>query len=832
MIIRFPDEALLIPDRVIEVLNITGAVYIGDFLIACRERFREFLNDSCANAVGRELTIAILDGNHHYGDPVPAEVYEKNPSVKRVLDAYKAGFEQDRSSFRVWATREAVVILSPAPRRRTEDDELELLRQHAKIYFTYPDRAALRLQVVRDCVRDLNALRGETAPGPWTDSRVRRWLDNHRKEFVHPGRADQRSPAATRCMRLALELRAAAEEAERQGERLTDLVRECEDLRLTVDELRMRLKVSEEAIETLLAENEELRSELEESRVTIEEIIAGVLPDVAVAQEECPEGEWQHLKMFLDEWLKLAAVPLNRRRYSERMYELAFILHRDSPVAYDVLRQILALPTRSCLQDHFKEVMEAQIRKMTNPAEAERVVREYIAEKHVRPDRMHAVLACDATSLNANGNWDGGGYCFAFGVLFFDPDVPDLWLHIAKRDTGSLGQVEAIESELIAACERAGLKIVFAATDGDRVADKRHTAAFRMYRDWVQTMTLAEIVERLELEEAAGQRVVFHRFPISDFLHLIKNLRGRIRNHTMALTHDAPPLDAATFADLLRPPVVSIPGQSGSMSDLLAKELFTPQVLAGAFECGNTTAPLFIGPWTFIATALECQTLTVDARLELLSVAFATLAQIYETARKHEYPEQGSSRVTILISTRNHLRRSLNLCLALFYAIKNFAGALLLGRFGTHSVENHFGIVRSALHGQGQWRLWCGAEAFAAMLRDMKAKLGLADRGRCGRSPIAGTVVLVDGQLQKSSLPAWSEPDSDDRTFLLEAARLSVYCTDVDVQLGARQVMWEYTCRIIDHLADHPIKVDAAPSPAAGHSVEGRYFSPPPQRSW
>jgi hypothetical protein len=62
------------------------------------------------------------------------------------------------------------------------------------------------------------------------------------------------------------------------------------------------------------------------------------------------------------------------------MYELAFILHRSSPVAYDALRQILALPDPSCLKEHFHEVMERQIRKLTDLAQAEAAVREHIAQ--------------------------------------------------------------------------------------------------------------------------------------------------------------------------------------------------------------------------------------------------------------------------------------------------------------------------------------------------------------------------------------------------------------------------------------------------------------------
>jgi hypothetical protein len=61
---------------------------------------------------------------------------------------------------------------------------------------------------------------------------------------------------------------------------------------------------------------------------------------------------------------------------------------------------------------------------------------------------------------------------------------------------------------------------------------------------------------------------------------------------------DDPEVDAGTFAGLVHPSVVSIPGQSDSMSDTLAVELLSPEVLAAAPELGNSTAPLVIGPST------------------------------------------------------------------------------------------------------------------------------------------------------------------------------------------------------------------------------------------
>jgi hypothetical protein len=102
--------------------------------------------------------------------------------------------------------------------------------------------------------------------------------------------------------------------------------------------------------------------------------------------------------------------------------------------------------------------------------------------------------------------------------VFLDPDIPDLWLHVARCDTGSLSQVEDRPS---AACEAAGLHVAFHETGGDRTADKRHTKAFHLYISAVGTCSLQEIVDHLE----HVARVVFHRFSASDWLDLVLNLR-------------------------------------------------------------------------------------------------------------------------------------------------------------------------------------------------------------------------------------------------------------------------------------------------------------------
>jgi hypothetical protein len=88
---------------------------------------------------------------------------------------------------------------------------------------------------------------------------------------------------------------------------------------------------------------------------------------------------------------------------------------------------------------------------------------------------------------------------------------------------------------------------------------------------------------------------------------------------------------------------------------------------------------------------------------EALSAAFATLGRIYKimpTATR-EYPKQGGIETVLTNCERNHLRSAMDLYVALFYAIKNFASALALSRLGTHSIEGHFGMVRCAGRASG-----------------------------------------------------------------------------------------------------------------------------------
>jgi hypothetical protein len=89
--------------------------------------------------------------------------------------------------------------------------------------------------------------------------------------------------------------------------------------------------------------------------------------------------------------------------------------------------------------------------------------------------------------------------------------------------------------------------------------------------------------------------------------------------------------------------------------------------------------------------------------------------------------------------------RAMNLCLALFHAINSMdpETCLALGRLGSHSVETHFGMVRSMLRGDDSLSRWMSAEVKAAMTERLLAMLEEEPLTRRSRVPISGARVYV-----------------------------------------------------------------------------------------
>jgi hypothetical protein len=120
----------------------------------------------------------------------------------------------------------------------------------------------------------------------------------------------------------------------------------------------------------------------------------------------------------------------------------------------------------------------------------------------------------------------------------------------------------------------------------------------------------------------------------------------------------------------------------------------------------------FLLPFVALSLALRDRVLSMQARMVLLQVAFPAFFEYV----KH-YPECGWSsgiyEITVAgcqrktLWTKSMCRRGCNACLGIFWALKKYGGngecQLSLSRIGSHSLECHFGMIRSTLNGDPPW---------------------------------------------------------------------------------------------------------------------------------
>jgi hypothetical protein len=139
----------------------------------------------------------------------------------------------------------------------------------------------------------------------------------------------------------------------------------------------------------------------------------------------------------------------------------------------------------------------------------------------------------------------------------------------------------------------------------------------------------------------------------------------------------------------------------------------------------------------FLEMAIRAEGLSVPDRVACLEAAFQVLTHV---AAMTPAETVGGAKPWW---TQMQLFRSENLCVALYHALVNLSDEdiLYLGRIGSHSVECHFGLVRSMLRGDDRLDRWYSAETKAVLVERLLSQLGQDPITRRSRVPISGVHV-------------------------------------------------------------------------------------------
>jgi hypothetical protein len=110
--------------------------------------------------------------------------------------------------------------------------------------------------------------------------------------------------------------------------------------------------------------------------------------------------------------------------------------------------------------------------------------------------------------------------------------------------------------------------------------------------------------------------------------------------------------------------------------DRAGLEAFVPEVALDCLWIGEDEAATYLAPWAILQWAVRAVYVSRAARLEMLEGVYATLEARFSTLRKVRLgkavgiAERAGSGVPLTFTTRQQLKRGLNLVIGLYYAIE------------------------------------------------------------------------------------------------------------------------------------------------------------------
>jgi hypothetical protein len=424
----------------------------------------------------------------------------------------------------------------------------------------------------------------------------------------------------------------------------------------------------------------------------------------------------------------------SRRRYCPSMYKFSFLLNNASPKAYRILREVLPFPSVTSLTNYwhtemlnYRDRIEGKL-GCQDPEQLLEIYREYCA---IPPEQgIPCTLGFDATTVSETGIITRKSYqnSFAFLVQPLHHELPDLLIHSMAHGTGRIDGIvlERKDNLVEVLCNRHFLPF-FVATDGDTGMSPIHTEHFKKYEKFEPITGLEPIIMHLTQDRSRN----LDCWPVSDFLHLLKNARTRIVLGTLAFDANSATITASSLNSLLNiGTALEAHNPLDLLKDDLALKTFTLSNLIKLLGKVEVIGAYFLLPFVSLNLAIRNEMISKGTRLNLIQAAFFIwfkMAKDYPQTGKacgiYESHSKSTERKTLW--TRTMLQRGCNLCVGLYWAITSLGDFLALGRIGTHSLECHFGTTRSVLRGDTRWESFLSAQVDAMFVQRCLKELNL-----------------------------------------------------------------------------------------------------------
>ena len=443
-------------------------------------------------------------------------------------------------------------------------------------------------------------------------------------------------------------------------------------------------------------------------------------------------GDPQYLRdqryACLHELYQLARVTANRRRFSMKLIALALAVYLISGPAYNLLREVMPLPSRKTLNSRTTTTGRFNPLLLENLSNITSVVRNYRETNDLDSMEIVGFLAVDAIAFDremviTNDGFVRGGVesefldadtlekihtdfreleklwqekldtiisdAFVFQVHPLSAVLRPFVVHVHPSTQGKATNTEVdLLGAISEALGEAGVNVIGFAMDGDSTYRKLHKVFFSEYEDKVRKN------ESFENFSQIASRLI-----VSDPLHVLKRARYRLLGscvHT-GLTNNTAQIDIERLRQVLRLPSKVFSNQAFTkMHDDLPVLLFSLETLVTLSREEPAYLSYFL-PFCLMNAGLTEDSLSLEERVNFFEVAFYYMLGYLEELKstKIALPSHKSARSThVKLFPEELALECTNTLAALLSVIYGFNMTLHLNRVGTNPLEHTFGTVR------------------------------------------------------------------------------------------------------------------------------------------
>lgn len=472
-------------------------------------------------------------------------------------------------------------------------------------------------------------------------------------------------------------------------------------------------------------------------------------------------------------------LPKIRPHYDKLLYDISMLIHLSSAKSYKVLKQILRLPSVSSLYRHYGMKMQEIKEKLVDLnyiIEQIDDVKQQIRELGADPSLIRFTLAVDAFSFRSFT----GATCspgtqtlrntnehtletpesktsfkngFLFLLIAHDYRVPVKIVHLMAASSGSYNKTVAeVTKTIITTATEKGLRIWCRATDGDPGVSKEHSS---FYSEFILGRSCNFLTLMRSIYAALSKKKDLW-IPISDPLHVFKNMRARLLSHNIKLYPGGPCTNIESLRTALAlGPALNDESQLGKMRDGYVLALFTFDNVATLLKKGHYVHACFLFPFSCWIAVIFSTSIDLNFRLFLVELSFQILSDwfdFYGELAVYFKEKQESTEVTFC--EPSYVKRMLNTLAAFGVSLIFGAENIRMDALGTHMVENAIGIARATSSDPRYERIvttYTHGELRKSLARDLGLTLHVRGRINAGGCKVDPDYAMPQTLLSKPS---------------------------------------------------------------------------------